>query len=194
MKEFIEGSGRVRFVAEGREAVYGFIERVLKAQQYRRLSKGQKGIVRRFLAKITGLSRAQVTRLIAGWSRTRRVQAKPPYRRRFPRRYTAEDIGLLAAVDAAHEDLSGPAVGRILEREYEIFGKAEYEVLSPPDLPLLQPLTTGPGRRTGIHRLLCWIRRAGRRSRSRASSGKQNPPVGRTGSLAAGRSVPAPAL
>jgi hypothetical protein len=130
MKEFVEGSGRVDFVAQEREAVYGFMERVLKAQQYRRLSKGQKGIVRRFLAKITGLSRAQVTRLIAGWSRTRRVKAKPPYRKCFPRRYSAEDIGLLAAVDAAHEDLSGPAVRRILEREYQVFGKAEYQRLA----------------------------------------------------------------
>ena len=43
------------------------------------------------------------------------------------RRYTAQDIGLLATVDAAQEDLSGPAVRRIIEREYQIFGKAEYQ-------------------------------------------------------------------
>jgi len=43
MKKSIEGSGTVGFVAQEREAVYGFIERVLKAQQYRRLSKGQYG-------------------------------------------------------------------------------------------------------------------------------------------------------
>ena len=130
MQEFIEGSGGVGFAADGREAVYGFIERLLKAQQYRRLSKGQKGIVRRFLAKITGLSRAQVTRLIAGWRRTRRVKAKAPCRRRFARRYTDRDIVLLAIVDAAHEDLSGPAVRRILEREHEFFGNADYERLA----------------------------------------------------------------
>jgi transposase InsO family protein len=130
MQEFIEGSGRVDFIADGREAVYGFIERVLKAQPYRRLSKGQKGVVRRFLVKVTGLSRAQVTRLIAGWRRTRRVKVKAPCRRRFARRYTDQDIVLLATVDAAHEDLSGPAVRRILEREYAFFGNADYQRLA----------------------------------------------------------------
>ncbi|HMC62565.1 MAG TPA: hypothetical protein VKJ01_25455 [Candidatus Solibacter sp.] len=47
--------------------VYRLIGRVLKAQPYRRLSKGlskgQRGIVRRFLGKITALSGAQLTRL-----------------------------------------------------------------------------------------------------------------------------------
>jgi hypothetical protein len=71
-----------------------------------------------------------VTRLIAGWMKTRRVRRKPPYRPCFPRRYTPEDITLLARVDAAHEDLSGPAVRRICQREYGVFGKPEFERLA----------------------------------------------------------------
>src|ERR1017187_6383699 len=51
----------------GPSAIYGFIEALLKAQQYRRLSRGQRGVVRRFLTKVSGLSRAQITRLIAAW-------------------------------------------------------------------------------------------------------------------------------
>lgn len=43
----------------GQKAVYELTQRVLVAQQYRRLSKGQKGLVRRFLTRMTGLSRAQ---------------------------------------------------------------------------------------------------------------------------------------
>ncbi len=43
----------------------------------------------------------------------------------FPRRYTAADIALLAGVDAAHEDLSGPAIRRVMQREHEVFGKKE---------------------------------------------------------------------
>ena len=39
-------------------------ERVLKVRQYHRLSKGQKGMVRPFLGKISGFSRAQLTELI----------------------------------------------------------------------------------------------------------------------------------
>jgi hypothetical protein len=130
MERLIEGSRKIEFAAAGQEAIYGFIERVLKAQQYRKLRKGQRGIVRRFLVKVTGRSRAQVTRLIGRWISERRVAARPAIRPEFPRRYTAADAALLAAVDTAHEDLSGPAVRRILQREYEVFGHGEYERLA----------------------------------------------------------------
>jgi hypothetical protein len=113
-----------------RESVYGFIERVLKAQQYRRLSKGQKGIVRGFLAKVTAISRAQITRLIHRWMDTRRIERKPVRHPNFPRRYTAADIALLAEVDAAHEDLSGPAVRHLCQRGWMVFGDARFQRLA----------------------------------------------------------------
>ena len=53
VQEFLQGSRTVRFAANGRGAIYGFLEGVLRAQQYRRLSKGQKGMVRRFLRKVS---------------------------------------------------------------------------------------------------------------------------------------------
>jgi transposase InsO family protein len=130
MQEFVEGNREVEFRIETRAAAYGFIETVLKAQQYRRLSKGQRGVVRRFLAKVTGLSRAQLTRLVGRWRRSRRVTGPPRYRPCFPTRYTPADVALLAAVDAAHEDLSGPAVRHILQREFQVFGKTEYQRLA----------------------------------------------------------------
>src|SRR5216683_241003 len=127
--EFVKGSRSIGFSVAGEQA-YELIERVLRTQQYRRLSKGQKGTVRRFLVKVTGLSRAQVTRLIAGWVKFRRVHRKPSERRCFPRRYSDADITLLAVTDAAHEDLSGPAVRRVFQREHEVFGKVEYSRLA----------------------------------------------------------------
>lgn len=126
ISEFVEGSRAIGFSAPKREAVYEFIERVLKSQKYRRLGRGQKGVVRRFLVKMTGLSRAQLTRWIGRWMKTRLVKRKPASRPSFPRRYTAADIALLAGVDAAHEELSGPAIRRVMQREHEVFGKVEY--------------------------------------------------------------------
>ncbi len=126
IREFVEGSRAVGFAAPKGEGVHEFIERVLRSQQYRRIGRGQKGIVRRFLAKMTGLSRAQLTRWIGRWMKTRRVQRKPACRPSFPRKYTTADIALLAGVDAAHEDLSGPAIRRVMQREHEVFGKVEY--------------------------------------------------------------------
>jgi len=58
------------------------------------------------------------------------VKAAPYQRHRFRARYTPGDIALLAEVDRAHERLSGPATRRILQREYEQYGKKQYERLA----------------------------------------------------------------
>ena len=130
MQEFVEGSRAVQWSASGRAAIYDFLQRVLATQQYQRLSKGQKGIVRRFLLRLTGLSRARLTGLVRQWVGRGCIQVQPVRRHRFPCRYTRQDIALLAAVDRAHEGLSGPAVRRILQREHQVFGKPEFQRLA----------------------------------------------------------------
>src|SRR5580692_10302936 len=130
MEEFVRGNRKVTLSLEGQAAIYGFVEALLKVQQYRRLSRGQRGVIRRFLTKVSGLSRAQMTRLIAAWMKTRQVRRRPAQRPSFPRRYSHADVVLLAEVDAAHEELSGPATRRILEREFKVFGKSQYQTLS----------------------------------------------------------------
>jgi len=129
MEEFVKSQRGVKIGATKGNA-YVLIERVLRAHAYRRLKKSAKGTVRRFLAKVTGFSRAQVTRLIKRWQETRRVERKPVQRPKFPRRYSAEDAARLAAVDAAHEELSGPAVRHILQREFEVYGDPAFERLA----------------------------------------------------------------
>src|SRR5258708_11942705 len=123
---FVEASEAIRFASKNREQVYGWLERVLVEQEYAQQGKAARGLVRRYMEKMTGMSRAQVTRLIAGYTATGRVQPTVYRRRRFPARYTRADIELLASVDEAHETLSGPATRRILEREGQLYGKQEY--------------------------------------------------------------------
>jgi hypothetical protein len=65
MRAFLAGSGEVRFAGQRREEVYGWVEKTLVRFQYTSLDKPGKGLVRRYLSRMTGLSRAQVTRLIA---------------------------------------------------------------------------------------------------------------------------------
>jgi hypothetical protein len=79
---------------------------------------------------MTGLSRAQVTRLITGYADTGRVKAAPYQRRKFATRYTKPDVELLAYVDKSHGNLSGPATKRILEREYSEYGQSAYQRLA----------------------------------------------------------------
>jgi transposase InsO family protein len=79
---------------------------------------------------MTGLGRAQVTRLVAQYAEVGEVKRKSQRRRRFASRYTRADIELLAQVDEAHETLSGPATVKILYRGYHNFADARYERLS----------------------------------------------------------------
>ena len=64
--------------------------------QYSALKRAEKGLVRRYIACMSGLSRAQVTRLIAGYTGSGHVEAAPYRRRKFPTRYRSADVELLA--------------------------------------------------------------------------------------------------
>jgi hypothetical protein len=130
MEQFVKTNRKVTFEAGEREARYRFMERVLHGHSYRKLSRSERGTVRRFLAKVTCFSRAQLNRLIGQWRRTRGVRRKPAQRPTFPQRYTAADAALLATVDAAHEDLSGPAVRHILKREFAVYRQEAFERLA----------------------------------------------------------------
>jgi len=127
---FVEASQEIRFEAENRPQLYGWVEQVLVGHEYALLGKAARGLVRRYIEKMTGLSRAQVTRLIARYTASGRVQVPVYRRRRFPQLYTRADIELLASVDEAHEMLSGPATRRILEREHELYNRPEYARLA----------------------------------------------------------------
>ena len=122
IRAFLAGSGEVRFDGQVREEVYAWTERTLVRHQYTSLNRAEKGLLRQYIARMTGMSRAQVTRLITLYGKSGRVKAVPYQRRKFPSRYTKRDVELLAYVDKAHGNLSGPATKRILEREYFDYG------------------------------------------------------------------------
>ena len=130
IRGFLAGSEVVRFAGQRREEVYGWVEKTLVRHQYVGLGRPDKGLLRLYIGQMTGLSRAQVTRLITGYGQTGRVTAAAYQRTRFPTLYTAADIVLLAYVDKAHGNLSGPATKRILEREYGTYGQAAYQRVS----------------------------------------------------------------
>lgn len=127
---FLEGSEEIEFRVDGKVAMYAWMGKVLKRRGYDRLGKAERGLVKRFLERVSGRSRAQITRLVERWGREGKLEPRHGRRRRFTRRYTVEDVRLLAEVDAAHEALSGPATKRILEREWRVYGKREYERLA----------------------------------------------------------------
>jgi transposase InsO family protein len=131
VRAFVEGNEPVSFTLTDRAAAHLWMVQTLKRFRYAYCSRVDKGLLRRYLAKVTGLSRAQVTRAIAQFARTgiiedrRKAPAKP-----FARRYTAEDIRLLAELDALHGTVSGLATRKLCERMYRVFGDARYERLA----------------------------------------------------------------
>ncbi|MGH9592457.1 MAG: integrase [Bryobacteraceae bacterium] len=130
MAAFLAGSSEVRFTGQHRTEVYLWVERTLVRHEYLSQKRAEKGIVRQYLERMTGLSRAQVARLIGLYRRTGRVKAAQYRRARFATRYTDADVNLLAYVDKAHGNLSGPATRRILAREHTEYNQAAYERLS----------------------------------------------------------------
>jgi transposase InsO family protein len=130
IRAFVEGSHEIEFKARNREEVYGWVDELLRQQRYEELGRAGKGLVRAYIGKMTGLSRAQATRLVGQYGRGEAVKPKAYRRHRFPSRYTREDIELLAGMDEAHGGLSGPATQKLLQRAVYDFGDARYQRLA----------------------------------------------------------------
>ncbi|HEU0200493.1 MAG TPA: transposase family protein [Burkholderiaceae bacterium] len=132
---------QVRQVLQGTEALqfrrpeddagrYAWIESVLKRFGYRQLPRVDRGAVLAYVQRLSGYSRAQVTRLVSRWAAGKPLVKH--YRapaHAFARRYTAADVVLLAEVDQAMDTLSGPATVRVLQRQRDVFGDARFERL-----------------------------------------------------------------
>jgi transposase InsO family protein len=130
IQAFLEASEAVGFEAKNRTERYAWIEDVLRGQGYKKLGKAAKGLVRSYIEKMTGMSRAQITRLIKKHLDGEQVKPQQYRRRRFPQHYKSADIVLLVEVDTAHETLSGPATRKILHREYHEFGDERFKRLA----------------------------------------------------------------
>jgi hypothetical protein len=131
IRAFLDGSEPVGFEPPQRSGAYEFIAQSLRRFGYARLGRADKGVVRRYLCKLTATSRAQMTRLIAQFAATGRIRDhRGAPARPFARRYTREDVTLLAEVDALHGTLSGPATRKLCERAWRVFGDPRFERLA----------------------------------------------------------------
>ena len=132
VRAFVEGNEAVDYGHRDRESAYGFVGELLGRLRYRTLGKRDKGIVRRFLAKATGISAVPMDRLIRQWRESGRIEDRRGGNcgRPFERRYTGVDIRLLAEVDEAFGQMSGLATCELLRRQHEVFGDERFERLA----------------------------------------------------------------
>ena len=131
VRTFVAGNAPISFTLTDRVAAYGWMADTLRQFGYPRCKRADKGVLRRYLRKVTGFSRAQVARCIAQFTDggrivdRRRAPAVP-----FVRRYTPADIRLLAEVDALHGTLSGTTTKKLCERAFKVHGDARFERLA----------------------------------------------------------------
>ena len=130
LRAFLDGTVAVNFAVAAGDR-YDFVARTLQRFGYARLNRADKGVVLRFLARVSGYSRQQLTRLV------QRVRARAPLLKRyrasrtsFARTFTNADVLLLAHTDTLHGTLSGPATKKIMERAFEVFSERGYERLA----------------------------------------------------------------
>ena len=152
VKAFLGGTTAIAFRVPKAER-YRFIERVLTRLGYARHGRAAKGVRLRYLERMTGLSRQQVTRLVRQYRTDGTLAHRhgpPPHG--FRRRFTTTDVALLAEIDALHSTLSGPATKKVMERALLIFGDARFERLARISVSHLYNLRGGtPYQRTRRH-------------------------------------------
>ena len=132
VRAFLDGSQPFELLIPDREQAYDFIADTLRGLRYGRLKRPDKGLVRRYLVKMSGFSRQQLTRLIAQYRAQGRLEDRrhQPPAKPFAKRYTPADILALAELDALHGTLSGPATKKLCERAFTLYGDTRYARLA----------------------------------------------------------------
>jgi len=130
IRSFLKTSAFVEFKVLSIKEKYAWTENTLTKFRYFKLRKKDKGAIKKYIMKMTGLSDSQLTRLIERKRKTGKIFPSSTKRNSFPTKYTPEDIARLIETDNNHSRLSGKATKKIFVREYEKFKKTEYENLS----------------------------------------------------------------
>ena len=131
VRQVVAGTQALQFKAAKEDSGrYAWIDAVLRRFDYRQLGRAERGVVLVYLQRLSGYSRAQVTRLVSRWMHRKALVKN--YRRpehAFARRYTRADVALLVEVDQAMDTLSGPATACVLRRQRDVFGDTRFERL-----------------------------------------------------------------
>ena len=122
VRHFLDGTQAVAFnVATNKQERYLWVQKVLVKHRYILLGKLDKGLITRYLMKVTGYSRAQMKRLISQYAKASKVTLKLSRSNGFKLIYTAADVRLLARMDELHGQPSGAVLKKLCEHAYVKF-------------------------------------------------------------------------
>jgi transposase InsO family protein len=128
VRQVLAGTQALEFQATADDAGrYAWVESVLRRFEYRLLPRADRGPVLAYLQRLSGYSRAQITRLVSRWDGGKPLvknYGRPAHA--FARRYTPADVALLVEVDRAMGTMSGPATACVLRRQRDVFGDERF--------------------------------------------------------------------
>ena len=100
LEGFIQGNQAVAFTVLGdKHERYQFVQKTLIKFRCITLSKLNKGVVNRYIRKVTGYSRQQLTRLIKQYKEAGSIKWHPCRSNGFSTTYHKKDIKLLVEMD-----------------------------------------------------------------------------------------------
>jgi len=131
LEQFLNGTQAVIFetVAVKKER-YGWIQHELVRFDYLSLSKANKGVVVRYLVKVSSYSRQQMTRLIGQYRDTGYIKHRHVCVEKFRTKYTRDDIVLIVKMDELYDTPCGHTIKKLCERAYIVFNDTRFEQLS----------------------------------------------------------------
>lgn len=123
MEEFLQGSGQIMLQAQDKIEVYDWIAKTINKIIYRKLKRRDKGIVSRYLTKMTGYSGIQIKRLIKKKLDKGCLKLSPDWGKKntFQKIYTEADIETMAETDNLHKRPTGQALQRLFKRMFSVF-------------------------------------------------------------------------
>ena len=131
IREFLNTSEKISFGKESSAQVYEWMEQLLVRFRYIQLRKPDKGLVKQYIEKITGYSRAQTTRLIKQYVKTGHIvlNTKSVKRHKFKKKYSTEEVRLVAQTALVHNNPNGMALKSFLGRAYDIYGDVRFKTI-----------------------------------------------------------------
>ena len=146
LEAFLKANEPFEFNKLSKDDSYEWIRRVLVRFGYcSDLNKRGKGLVRKYIQKVTGYSRSQTAKLIKKYVKTGVIVVKVnPNKHRFARKYSQEDIKLLAETDKKHNTPNGVALKKILENAYRKYNEVRYKTLCSISVAYIYILRTKP--------------------------------------------------
>jgi hypothetical protein len=96
---FLSSSDGWELEGKSQTEIYDWVQKEMVAWEYLRQGKKERGVIRAYMEKMTGLPVPRMTRLIRQYRSSGRIARRVGNRCCFPFKYTRQDIALLAGVD-----------------------------------------------------------------------------------------------